>query len=65
MSDRTQKVVAEGEECNTALVTSVAPQGTVLGPILFLVYINDLPDHIKYCTVRLFADDCILQKEVV
>ncbi len=36
-----------------------------MGPILFLVYINDLPDHIKHCTVRLFADDCMLEKEVV
>ncbi len=37
----------------------------MLGPILFLVYTNDLPYHIKHYTVRLFADDCILQKEVV
>jgi hypothetical protein len=35
----------------------------VLGPLLFLVYINDLPDNIN-STVRLFADDCVLYKEV-
>ena len=39
------------------------PQGTVLGPLLFLVFINDLPDNIL-SRVRLFADDCILYREI-
>ena len=39
------------------------PQGFVSGPILFLIFINDLPDKIK-SSVRLFADDCVLYKNI-
>ena len=40
------------------------PQGTVLGPVLFLLYINDLPDVAVHSTVRLFADDCIVYRPI-
>lgn len=40
------------------------PQGTVQGPILFLIYINDLPDYIKHSQIRLFADDSIIYRPI-
>ena len=56
LSDRTQTVVLENEKSNIVPVTSGVPQGSVLGPILFLIYINELPDSTE-SKVWLFADD--------
>ena len=57
------KVVVEGESSEEAVVESGVPQGTVLGPLLFLCHLNDMPEAVN-STVRLFADDCLLYKEI-
>ena len=53
---RSQTVVLDGESSDEVPVTSCVPQGSVLGLLLFLLYINDLPENIQ-SQVRLFADD--------
>jgi hypothetical protein len=58
LTSRTQAVVVEGEKSDYVPVRSGVPQGSVLGPSLFLFYINDIPIGIN-STVRLFADDTI------
>ena len=54
--DRRQRVVVDGEVSNWKSVLSGVPQGSVLGPILFLIYINDLDEDIT-SKVLTFADD--------
>ena len=60
---RSQQVIVEGERSKSVSVDSGVPQGTVLGPLLFLMHINDLPDAVN-SQVRLFADDCLLYRPV-
>jgi len=59
LQNRTQQVVINGQSSQTTKVTSGVPQGTVTGPLWFLLYINDLPTKVSSQT-RLFADDCLL-----
>ena len=63
LTNRTQKVVVDGSSSESARVRSGVPQGTVLGPLLFLTYINDLPSTVS-SQVRLFADDCLLYRPI-
>ena len=59
LTKRVQTVICEGATSTSSPVTSGVPQGSVLGPLLFLTCINDLPDGLT-STVKLFADDTLL-----
>ena len=63
LCNRQMKVLVDGERSSETEVLSGVPQGTVLGPLLFLVHINDLPDAVR-SKVRLFADDCLLYRKI-
>ena len=62
LKDRLQAVVVEGEVSSDVKVKSGVPQGSVLGPSLFLIYINDLPSRVSSMS-RLFADDTLLHNK--
>ena len=56
LSNRYQRVTINGQSSNWCHVKAGVPQGSILGPLFFLMYINDLPDELK-TTPKLFADD--------
>ena len=63
LSNRTQCVVLDGKQCQPVAVTSGVPQGTVLAPLLFLCFINDLPEKIT-SKIRLYTDDVLLYSTI-
>ena len=63
LTGRKQRVVIDGVSSSTCEVTSGVPQGSVLGPLLFIIYINDIGDHLSKDTfIRLFADDALIYR---
>jgi len=63
--DRTQRVIVEGVYSKAQPVLSGVPQGTVLGPLFFLIYINDINSKLSPGTeIRLFADDSLLYRKI-
>ena len=64
VTKRTQPVALEEIKSEEVIVKSGVPQGTVLGPLLFLVFINDIHENVS-SQLHLFADDCILYREVI
>ena len=64
LKDRVQRVIINGQFSSWTDITAGVPQGSVLGPLLFLVFINDITNVVTDCHLRLFADDTCLFIEV-
>ena len=60
---RTQRMVVDGQCSQYSEVKSGVPQGTVLGPLMLPIYINDIGIH-SGSSIRLFADDCLLYRAI-
>ena len=63
ISNRSQQVILDGCSSESLPVTSGVPQGTVLGPLLFLCFVNDIPDCVS-SNIRLYADDILLYRTI-
>ena len=64
LTDRSQVVVVKGAHSREEVVVSGVPQGTVLGPILFIMFINDLKNKVSESNVSFFADDTRISKQI-
>lgn len=64
LRNRRQKVVVNGQESQWENVISGVPQGSVIGPTLFILFINDMPEVVN-CFIQLFADDAKVFSEIV
>ena len=60
LTERTQKTFVDGVLSDTSTIKCGIPQGSILGPLLFIIYINDLPSCDLYSKVRMYADDTSL-----
>ena len=60
LENRSQCTVANGYVSDIQQIVCGVPQGCILGPLLFLAYINDIDSGIDGCDVRLYADDTVI-----
>ena len=59
LSERQQRVLVRGQSSDCRTIEAGVPQGSVLGPLLFLIYVNDMVKEVS-CSVKLFADDTLM-----
>ena len=64
LRDRTQCCSVNGHQSTLKKVTCGVPQGSILGPLLFIIYMNDLPDCVKDVNVTTYVDDTSLDKAI-
>ena len=57
LNNRAQQCLVNGQLSNPKTITCGVPQGSILGPLLFLLYINDMPDSLSHSTPSLYPDD--------
>ena len=60
LTDRSQVVTCNGQTSQPRALNTGVPQGSALGPLLFLIFINDMPQNVRKCVTNLFADDVSL-----
>ena len=60
MSDRVCRTFVNSKLSSESVISCGVPQGSLLGPLLFIIYVNDLVERVKSCQVQLYADDAVL-----